>query len=285
MKPSKAKQMNLKDKAVIVTGAGRGIGQAIAVELARRGARVLCSARHKDQLQATERLIKSQGGTVACIVADVTDRKQVGKMAAAALRTFGRIDVLINNAGLFRAVGALWEVSPETWRRDVTTNLFGPLLCCQAVLPSMMKQRQGIIINLAGGGIDRPFLGASGYGSSKTGLMRLTDTLALELQQAGYSGIQVYAIDPGFIRTAMTEHIPKTRAGAKWIPDMEEWFRLGKDHPAEEAAEAVAKLVQISQPALSGRVFFWHQNFAEIERRAQDIRARDTFQLRYLTHF
>jgi NAD(P)-dependent dehydrogenase (short-subunit alcohol dehydrogenase family) len=149
----------------------------------------------------------------------------------------------------------------------------------------MTKQRQGIIINLAGGGIDRPFLGASGYGCSKTGLMRFTDTLAFELQQAGYPGIQVYAIDPGFIRTAMTEYIPKTKRGARWIPEMKEWFRLGKDHPAEEAADAVARLIRVSQPALSGRVFFWHQNFAEIERRAQDIRARDTFQLRYLTNF
>jgi 3-oxoacyl-[acyl-carrier protein] reductase len=277
--------MTLRDKSVIITGAGRGIGQAIAVELARRGARVFCSARHKDQLQATERLIKNQGGTVATLVADVTDREQVGKMAAAALRAFGRIDVLINNAGSFRAVGALWEVSSEAWRQDVTTNLLGPFLCCQAVLPSMMKQRQGIIVNLAGGGIDRPFLGASGYGSSKTGLMRLTDTLAFELQQAGYSSIQVYGIDPGFTRTGMTERIPKTKQGAKWIPDMEEWFRLGKDHPPQEAAEAVAQLIQISQPALSGRVFFWHQKFAEIDRRAQDIRARDTFQIRYLTNF
>ena len=149
----------------------------------------------------------------------------------------------------------------------------------------MIEQRRGIIINLAGGGMDRPFLGASGYGSSKTGLMRFTDTLAFELQQAGYSGIHVYAIDPGFIRTAMTEYIPKTKGGAKWMPDVQKWFRLGKDHPAEEATEAIAKLIRISQPALSGRVFFWHQNFAEIDRRAKDIQARDTFQLRYLTHF
>jgi 3-oxoacyl-[acyl-carrier protein] reductase len=277
--------MDLKNKSVIITGAGRGIGQAIAVELARRGARIFCSARHEDQLQATERLIKSQGGVVATRRADVRDRKQVGRMTAAALRAFGRIDVLINNAGSFRAVGALWEVSPEAWRQDMATNLFGSFLCCQAVLPFMMKRRRGIIINLAGGGIDRPFLGASGYGSSKTGLMRLTDTLAFELQQAGYPGIQVYGIDPGFTRTAMTERIPRVRPGRKWIPEMEEWFRSGKDHPAQEAAEAVAELIQVSQRALSGRIFFWHQKFAEIERRAQDIRARDTFQIRYLASF
>ena len=84
--------MDLRDKSVVITGAGRGIGQAIAVELARNGARVFCTARHKDQLRNTERMIKSREGTVATFVANVTNRKQVNKMAASALSTFGRID-------------------------------------------------------------------------------------------------------------------------------------------------------------------------------------------------
>jgi len=146
--------MDLRDKSVVITGAGRGIGQAIAVELARNGARVFCTARHKDQLRNTERMIKSREATVATFVADVTNRKQVNKMAASALSTFGRIDALINNAGSFRAIGAVWEVSPKIWYQDVTTNLLGPFLCCQAVIPSMIKQRRGIIINLVGGAKD-----------------------------------------------------------------------------------------------------------------------------------
>jgi NAD(P)-dependent dehydrogenase (short-subunit alcohol dehydrogenase family) len=245
------RKMNLKNKIVIITGAGRGIGQVVALEFARRGAKIFCVARSKDQLQATEKLIAAHGGTAAALVADVTDPKQVRKMVDFALRKFGRIDVLINNAGSFRAVGAVWEVDPALWAQDVQTNLFGAFYCSQAVLPAMMKQRKGMIINLAGGGIDRPFLGASGYGSSKTGLMRLTDTLALELQEAGYPGIQVCAIDPGFIRSAMTEYIPRTQGGARWIPYMKKWLRDGKDHPAEEAAVAIAKLIAIAKPALS----------------------------------
>src|SRR5262245_18767680 len=173
--------MELSGKSVLITGAGRGIGRATALELAGRGARVFCAARHLDQLKATERLIQTRGGVARSMVADVTEARQVNQMAAAARRAFGGIDVLINNAGSFKAIGAVWEVSQKDWQRDVMTNFLGPFLCCQAVLPVMMRQKRGVIINLAGGGIDRPFLGASGYGSSKTGLMRLTDTLALEL--------------------------------------------------------------------------------------------------------
>jgi len=277
--------MVLKNKVVLITGAGRGIGQATAVEMARQGAKVFCCARTRGQLRATERLIQKHGGTAAWCVADITRPWHVDKMAKAAVRAFDQIDLLINNAGSFRAVGAVWEVNADFWRQDVTTNLIGPFLCCQRVLPDMMKKRRGIIINISGGGMDRPFPGASGYGASKTGLMRFTDTLALELQQAGYAGIQVYGIDPGFVRTSMTEAIPKTAGGNRWIPEMERWFRQNKDHPAEEAAKAIVRLVEISKRALSGRVFFWHQNFSEIDRRADDIQARDTFQVRYLTSF
>ena len=277
--------MDSNGKIAIVTGAGRGIGRAIALELARRGAKVVCAARSIDQLLETEQLILKEGGTVACVAADVTIEADVENLAAQAIAKFGRIDILVNNAGSFRAVGACWEVDPETWWGDFAVNVRGAFLCCHAVIPRMIEQGEGIVINMAGGGVDRPFVGASGYGSSKTGLMRFTDTLAFELQQAGHPGIQVYAYDPGFVRSAMTEHVPETSGGQKWIPDMQKWLDLGKDHPAQEAADGIVKLIGISKPALSGRIFVWHQNYAEIERRAEDIQARDSFQIRYLTNF
>lgn len=277
--------MNLKDKVALITGAGRGIGRAIAIELARQGAKVACTARSLDQLRETERLIVADGGTALSTAADVTDAADVEQLVAQAIDRFGRIDILVNNAGSFRAVGACWEVDPETWWGDFEVNVKGSFLCCHAVVPRMIEQGEGIVINMAGGGVDRPFVGASGYGSSKTGLMRFTDTLAFELQQAGHAGIQVYAFDPGFVRSAMTEHVPETTGGQKWIPDMQKWLDLGKDHPAQEAADGIVKLIGISKPALSGRIFVWHQNFAEIDRRAEDIQARDSFQIRYLTNF
>lgn len=275
--------MEIEGRSIIVTGGGRGIGRAIALELARRGARVVVSARSEDQVRETAEQIELEGGSALAVPADVTSREQVQAMAKRTIDHFGRVDVLINNAGAFRAVGPAWEVDPETWWSDHETNVFGSLLCCQAVLPGMIERGEGIIINLCGGGADRPFLGASGYGSSKAGLMRFTDTLAFELELAGHP-IQVYGFDPGLVRSEMTVSVTHDPAAEQWIPGMRVWLEQGMDHPAEESAGAIAKLIGISCPAITGRIFTYNQDFREIARRAEDIRARDTYQIRYLTN-
>jgi len=275
--------MDIKGRTVIVTGGGRGIGRAIALELAGQGANVVVTSRSEDQIRETAEEIESAGGSALAVRADVTCPEQVQAVVEQALERFGQVDVLVNNAGSFRAIGPVWEVDPEVWWSDHKTNVFGAFLCCQAVLPGMMERKEGIIINLCGGGADRPFLGASGYGSSKTGLMRLTDTLAFELERAGHA-IQVYGFDPGLVRSEMTIAATRHPAAENWIPGMREWLETGMDHPVEESATALAKLIRISCPAITGRIFTYAQNFAEIERRAEDIRARDTYQIRYLTH-
>src|SRR5437870_3439838 len=118
----------------------------------------------------------------------------------------------------------------------------------------MMHEDQGVMVNLAGAGIDRPFLGASGYGSSKTALMRMTDTLAFELGQAKCN-IQVFGFDPGLVRTAMTENVIAQADAERWMPNMKKWLEGGKDHPAKESARALTKLLSIASPAISGRIF------------------------------
>ena len=274
--------MTAGKKHALVTGGGRGIGRGIALALARAGMGVVCTARSEGQVQETRAMIEAEGGRALAIAADVTKAEDVARVAREA-EAFGPIDVLINNAGAFRAVGASWEVDPETWWRDVTTNMLGPFLVARAILPGMIGRNAGTIINMCGGGSDRPFLGASGYGSSKAGLMRMTDTLAFELAQAGHN-IQVYGFDPGLISTAMTENVIHDAAAERWMPKMIEWLAEGKDHPVEESTAAILEILRISRPELSGRLFCWFQNFKEIERRAEDIQARDTFQIRYLTH-
>ena len=266
-----------------MTGGGRGIGRAIAAELSRRGAFVAITSRTQSQLDETAKLIEGAGGSVLAIGADVTSRDQVLMMVRQVIEQRGKVDVLINNAGLFRSVGPVWDVDPAVWWRDVETNMLGPLLCCQAVLPGMIANNDGIIINMCGGGADRPFLGASAYGASKTGLMRLTDTLAFELEIAGHQ-IQVYGFDPGLVRSEMTESVTRNAAAESWIPGMREWLEQGMDHPADESASAIAELIRISRPEITGRIFMYNQDFKEIGRRAADIRARDTYQIRYLTN-
>lgn len=275
--------MEIVGKTVIITGGGRGIGRAIAEELARIGARVVISARSADQLDQTASDIRACGGEVLAVEADVTSASDTSSLTARALDAFGSIDILINNAGAFKAVGPVWETDIDCWWSDITTNVLGPMHCCQAVLPHMIQSGAGIIINMCGGGADRPFLGASGYGTSKAALMRFTDTLAFELEHAGHP-VQVYGFDPGLVRSEMTLKVTQDPAAGVWIPGMREWLDKGMDHPAHESAEAIARLISISCPAITGRLFTYRQDFTEIARRAEEIRARDTYQIRYLTH-
>src|SRR5688572_15133399 len=129
--------MDLNNKVAIVTGAGSGIGRAIALELARQGMSVACAGRRADRLQQTADSIESAGGRARPVPTDVTDARQVTQLIDKTLAEFGQIDLLFNNAGSFDAIGGLWELDPETWWRDVTINLKGPMLCTHAVLPHM----------------------------------------------------------------------------------------------------------------------------------------------------
>jgi len=271
--------MELKGKTALVTGAGRGIGQTLALEFGRQGCNVVCCSRHQDEIEQTAKLIREEGHRALALVVDVTSPKQVKKMVEKAIKKFGRIDILFNNAGSFQAIGGLWEVDPELWWHDVTVNLRGVMLCCQAVLPYMMAQDEGIIINMNGGGSTVPLPGGSGYGCSKAAVMRLTDTLARELEKAG-SHILVFGMGPGLVRTKMTEWQVKTEAGRKWIPSTEQAFQEGRYRQPEECARATMELIRIACPELNGRNFGVGMDFEDIRRRAAEIKEKDLLVLR-----
>ena len=262
----------------IVTGSSGGVGRAIARELARQGARVACAARREDHLQETARLIEAEEGVALALPTDVTDRGQVERMVARTLDAFGQVDVLVNDAAVFHALGGVWEVDPDLWWLDVTTNVLGPFLCCRAVLPHMMSRNQGIIINMTGGGYNYPLPGGSGYASSKAAVTRLTDTLAFELK--GQYDIQVYGLNPGLVRSGMSEFVARSEQGRRWLPHVETDLETGRDHPAEDVGRAVVQLIGISCPPLSGRLFLYDADFEQVARRANEIEERDLCQLR-----
>jgi len=270
--------MQIEGISAVVTGSSRAIGREIARELARRGALVVCAARTQEPLVETVRLIEEEGGTAIAVPTDVTDVSQFDRLIDAAVEAHGRIHLLVNNAAAYRAVGGAWEVDADAWWRDVTTNLYGPFLGCRAALRHMMPARRGVIINMTGGGASSPMLGASAYGSSKAALMRLTDTLAAELGDE--SGIQVYCLDPGFVRSGISQHVAATAGGQKWLPYVKQDLEAGRDHPPDEVGRAVVALVEISTPALSGRVFSYRDDFTEIAERAESIRENDLRSLR-----
>lgn len=243
--------MDLKDKVVIVTGAGSGVGRALALEFAARGARVVCAGRRAERIQQTAAAIETNGGVALAVKVDITDINQVERMVAQSLAAFGQIDVLFNNAGSFGALGPVWEVDPELWWQDVTVNLRGTMLCCRAVLPHMLKRNSGILINMSGG---NQIPGGTGYSCSKVALIRFTELLARELKREG-SSVLAFIMGPGFVRTEMTEFQIQTPEGLKWLPGSKQAFDKGQDRPAEDCARAAAKLIEVACPELSGRAF------------------------------
>lgn len=257
--------MDLKDKVMIITGAGSGVGRALALEFGTRGARVVCAARRSDRIQETATTIEANGGTALAVHVDVTDIVQVEHMVSQSLDAFGQIDVLFNNTGSFGAIGAVWEVDPELWWHDVTVNLRGTMLCCRAVLPHMLKRDSGILINMAGG---NQIPGGTGYSCSKVGVARFTELLAKELKHEG-SSVLAFLMGPGFVRTQMTEFQIQTPEGQKWLPSSKDAVEQGNDRPPEDCARASVKLIHVACPELSGGAFGPDTDFDKVLRDAK----------------
>ena len=259
--------MDLKDKVVIVTGAGSGVGRALALEFAAGGARVICAARRADRIRETAASIAEDGGTALAVRADVTDIVQVEHMVSQSLDAFGQIDVLFNNAGSFGAIGAVWEADPELWWNDVIVNLRGTMLCCRAALPHMLKRDSGILINMTGGS---QIPGGTAYSCSKVAVVRFTELLARELKHEG-SSVLTFIMGPGFVRTEMTEIQIQTPEGQKWLPSSKDAIAQGHDRPPEDCARAAVKLIRAACPELSGGAFGPDTDFDEVLREAKQI--------------
>ncbi len=192
------------DKTAIVTGAGSGIGKAIALELASRGCDVAVCGRRLEPVQATAAEITALGRRAFAASADVSNGESVTAFVAEVLKAFGHIDILVNNAGLTRD-NLLIRMSEEEWDAVLGTNLKGAFLLSKAVARPMMKQRSGAIVNISSvvGLIGNP--GQCNYAASKAGLIALTQSMAKELASRN---IRVNAVAPGFIVSQMTDAIP-----------------------------------------------------------------------------
>lgn len=272
--------MTLENTVALITGAGRGIGRAMAEQLAANGAAVALMSRTTAQLNEVADGIKANGGRALAVAADVIDAAQVRAAVAQVEREFGAINVLVNNAGAFDCIGPIAEIDVETWWRDCEINLRGPLLTCQAVLPAMIEQGRGLIINVIGGGTGNPFPYGSGYASSKAGLMRLTECLAGEVKE---QGISVFALGPGFVRTAMTEYQAECEAGRKWIPSSAEGLAKGQTVPPDLAANLTVQMAQRQDALrpLTGRLFSVGDDVDNVIAQANEIIAENRRTLRF----
>lgn len=235
----------LAGKVAIVTGASRGIGRAIALELADFGAKVVVN--YASSSNAADELVEkiiSGGGEAIAIAADVSKPEQIDTLVKTVMDRWGRIDVLVNNAGITRDTVML-RMKLEDWQAVIDTNLTGVFSCTRAVSKIMLKQKSGRIINIASvaGQIGNP--GQASYSASKAGVLGFTRTVAKELSSRG---ITVNAVAPGFIATDMTTDL-KTEGIMQFIP-------LGRYGKPEEVAGMVRFLAADPAAAyITGQTF------------------------------
>lgn len=238
--------MNLHGKVAVVTGASRGIGRAIALELARRGAKVVVNYNTSaDAASDVVDVIEQEGGEAVAVQADVGDRDQATGLIQAAIDTFGAIDILVNNAGTTRD-RLLMMMSEEDWDVVLRTNLKGVFNCCKAAARKMIRQRSGRIINISSVSGIAGQGGQTNYAASKAGVIGFTKSLAKEL---GPRGITVNAVAPGFVLTDLTADLSDDlkQQAVEATP-------LGRMGEPEEIAQAVAFLASDLASFITGEV-------------------------------
>lgn len=235
----------LAGQVAVITGAGGGIGRAIALELADAGAHVVVNDVVEAAAQKVADEVEARGVEAMVSTADITDGAQVQAMIDAVMERFGRVDILVNNAGITRD-GLLVRMDEQAWDLVLAVNLKGAFLCTKAVARPMMKARSGRIINMASVSGVGGNAGQANYSASKGGLISLTKTTAQEL--AGRN-ITANALAPGFIETAMTHQLPE-EARAGWL----ERIPLGRPGTPEDVAKAVRFLAGPGAAYITGQV-------------------------------
>jgi len=191
---------SLAGKVIIVTGASRGIGAAAAESLARAGATLVLAARDTAQLDAVARSVAGEGGTAVTHACDVADWTAVQALVGETQRRSGRIDALINNAGVIEPIARIADSDPAVWARNVQINLVGAYHAVRAVLPPMLAAGGGTIVNVSSGAAHNPLEGWSAYCAAKAGLAMLTRAIAHE---HAAQGIRVFGFQPGTTDTDM----------------------------------------------------------------------------------
>ena len=268
--------MRLQDRVAIITGAGRGIGQAIALAYAKEGARLALAARTLTELEETAQQAGALGAETCVIRTDVTDQAQVDEMVRRTLDRYSTVDILVNNAGIGGPMGSLWDNDVSHWVGTIQLNLIGAYLCCRAVLPAMLSRNRGKIVNMSGVG----GRWESAYAASKAGLVAITEILSQGLEG---KNIQVNAMSPGSIHTAMWDDL---RKGALALGDTELYERgvqvtSGGGESMERAAELAVFLASDASGSLSGRLIqAVTDDFDSLSPRIPDIMASDAYTMR-----
>ncbi|MBI2913615.1 MAG: SDR family oxidoreductase [Chloroflexi bacterium] len=272
----------LQDRAAIITGGSQGIGKAIARAFLAEGCGCLLVARTHSALEATAQELSAIGPPVIAFAADVGAPDEVSAAVRRARSDLGGVDILVNCAGVYGPIGPGADVDPYAWWGALRVNLFGTFLCTRAVLPHMLRRGRGKVINLAGGGASTPFPRFSAYAASKAAVVRLTETLAVELSG---SGVDVNAIAPGPVNTRLLDQALAAgqAAGEEFLRRSQRQKAEGGTSP-ERAAELAVFLASPRSDGLSGRLIsaVW-DDWPQMAPRIPEIMASEQYTLRRVT--
>lgn len=243
-------QLNLEGKTALVTGGGRGIGRATALVLAGCGARVLVAARGEGEIRSVAAEIQWAGGDALAVSADIGREDDVQRLFA----QVGRVDILINNAGIIGPIAPLWDVNPSDWVENIAINLHGVFFTCRHALVGMVERDWGRIVNVSSGAARGTTAGWSAYSAAKAGVEALTGVLAREV--AGRD-IRVNAVRPGIVDTEMQVEI-RSSSEEQFTRENVERFRgyqeRGLLRPPEDPARLILYLLTREAERLNGEV-------------------------------
>jgi NAD(P)-dependent dehydrogenase (short-subunit alcohol dehydrogenase family) len=197
-------------RRVLITGAGRGIGRAIALRLGADGMAVVCSGRDLEELQRTAAMIASAGGAAEVVALDLRDADAVARIPA----RLGALDALVANSGVAGPSGPIWEISPADWEETLRVNLTGGFLIARAVLPQMLERGRGSVVFIGSTTAGRPLPGRAAYAASKSALTGLVRSLALD---AGPSGVRVNLVSPGPTAGDRLDSVLELQAGEEGV--------------------------------------------------------------------
>ncbi len=255
---------SIREKSVLITGAGRGIGKRLAIGFAQAGARVGLLARSQAELDLAKLEIEQAGGNALRIRADVRDLEHLNTAVQRMRVEFGGLDVLVAAAGVQGPIGPLVSNKTKSWNETIEINLIGTVNACRAALPPMIEKRSGKIILVVGGGSGHPRPNFSAYAASKAAIVRFAECLAVEVSD---HNIQVNCISPGNVYSHMTDeilHAGEERAGAREYEDAER-VRITGGVPPEKQIQLALFLASEQSNHISGKLIHVNDDWKRFE--------------------